>query len=212
MEMLTAKFDMSEKDLRAGSTLYVRTVRRSLILAGVLFLILAGIDVFFHFTQCCRQGDLGERILAKFELAIALGVAFYLLQRFVLIPKLARKRLRQDPVFYNGIEVEIDERGFRVRSTKTQSDWLWIDLIGTIVFLLPATAIIGWVSWPLFYNSYVIHEISNNAGGLVRWPVKLVLPVGFFLLTLQGISEIIKRIAALTGTVDRVAHYEKPLQ
>ena len=74
------------------------------------------------------------------ELAIALGVAFYLLQRFVLIPKLARKRLRQDPVFYNGIEVEIDERGFRVRSTKTQSDWLWTDLIGyrenTAVFLL----------------------------------------------------------------------------
>jgi hypothetical protein len=140
MEMLTAKFDMSEKDLRAGSALYVRTVRRSLILAGVLFLILAGINVFFHLTQCCRQGDLGERILAKFGLAIALGVAFYLLQRFVLIPRLARKRIREDPVFYNGIGVEIDEQGFRISSAKSQSNWLWTDLIGyrenASVFLL----------------------------------------------------------------------------
>lgn len=89
---------------------------------------------------------------------------------------------------------------------------MWIDLIGTIVFLLPATVIIGWVSWPLFYNSFLIQEMSNNAGGLIRWPVKLILPVGFFLLTLQGLSEIVKRIAALLGHPEHVAQYEKPLQ
>jgi TRAP-type mannitol/chloroaromatic compound transport system permease small subunit len=94
----------------------------------------------------------------------------------------------------------------------SQRTQLWIDLIGTIVFLLPATIIIGWVSWPLFYNSYLIGEISGNANGLIRWPVKLVLPVGFFSLTLQGISEIIKRIAALVGHAERIEHYEKPLQ
>lgn len=89
---------------------------------------------------------------------------------------------------------------------------LWVDLIGTIVFLLPTTIIIGWVSWPLFYNSYAIHELSNNAGGLIRWPVKLVLPIGFFMLTLQGLSEIIKRIGALQGHPELVTKYEKPLQ
>ena len=89
---------------------------------------------------------------------------------------------------------------------------LWIDLLGTIVFLLPTCIIIGWVSFPLFYNSYLIHEMSNNAGGLLRWPVKLLLPVGFFMLALQGISEIIKRIGALQGHPELVTKYEKPLQ
>ena len=89
---------------------------------------------------------------------------------------------------------------------------LWIDLVGTIVFLLPATIIIGWVSWPLFYHSFLVQEISMNAGGLIRWPIKLVLVVGFALLTLQGLSEIIKRVAALAGYDETVRSYEKPLQ
>ena len=89
---------------------------------------------------------------------------------------------------------------------------LWIDLLGTIVFLLPATVIIGWVAWPLFYNSFLIGEMSMNAGGLVRWPIKLVLFSGFCLLTLQGLSEIAKRIAALSGIEENIQEYEKPLQ
>jgi len=94
-------------------------------------------------------------------------------------------------------------------SMRTQ---LWIDIVGMLLFLLPACIIIGWVSWPLFANSYAIGEISSNAGGLIRWPVKLLLPVGFALLGLQGISEIIKRIGALRGHPELVARYEKPLQ
>jgi TRAP-type mannitol/chloroaromatic compound transport system permease small subunit len=89
---------------------------------------------------------------------------------------------------------------------------LWIDLLGGILFLLPATIIIGWMSWPIFVDSFVSGEVSNNAGGLIRWPVKLLMPLGFGLLTLQGISEIIKRIAALTGHRALIAKYEKPLQ
>jgi TRAP-type mannitol/chloroaromatic compound transport system permease small subunit len=89
---------------------------------------------------------------------------------------------------------------------------LWIDLLGAILFLLPATIIIGWMSWPIFVDSFVSGEVSNNAGGLIRWPVKLLMPLGFGLLTLQGISEIIKRIAALTGHRALIAKYEKPLQ
>ena len=69
----------------------------------------------------------------------------------------------------------------------------------TILFLMPPVLIIGWMSWPLFSNSFASGEVSSNAGGLLRWPVKLLLPLGFGLLALQGISEIIKRIAALRG-------------
>ena len=89
---------------------------------------------------------------------------------------------------------------------------LWVDLLGAIFFLLPMSVMIGWMSWPLFLNSYEIGEISGNAGGLIRWPVKLLIPLGFLLLTLQGISEIIKRIANLTGHLALEAHYERPLQ
>ena len=68
------------------------------------------------------------------------------------------------------------------------------------------------MSWPFFVESYSIHEMSNNAGGLIRWPVKLLLPVGFGLLALQGISEIIKRAAVLVGVTTLAPKYEKPLQ
>jgi len=94
-------------------------------------------------------------------------------------------------------------------SARTQ---IWIDLVGSIVLLLPVTILLCWVSWPLFYHSYMIQETSSNAGGLIRWPIKLVLPVGFALLTLQGISEVIKRIGALRGHPELVKRYEKPLQ
>ena len=81
-----------------------------------------------------------------------------------------------------------------------------------ILFLLPATLIMAYLSWPIFHNSWVENEISANAGGLVRWPVKLLLPVGFVLLSLQGLSELIKRIAMLTGHMEANLHYERPLQ
>ncbi len=89
---------------------------------------------------------------------------------------------------------------------------LWIDLLGALFFLLPMAIMIGWLSWPMFINSYTIGEISSNAGGLLRWPVKLLVPLGFLLLVLQGISEIIKRAAALAGHIGLDAHYERPLQ
>jgi TRAP-type mannitol/chloroaromatic compound transport system permease small subunit len=89
---------------------------------------------------------------------------------------------------------------------------MWVDLLGGIFFLLPMAVIIGWLSWPMFINSFHIGETSGNAGGLLRWPVKLLVPLGFLLLTLQGLSEIIKRAAALAGHGDINARYERPLQ
>ena len=67
-------------------------------------------------------------------------------------------------------------------------------------------------TWPWFLDSWHIGETSSNAGGLIRWPVKLVLPLGFALLALQGISELIKRIAALTDSYRLEYSYETPLQ
>ena len=75
----------------------------------------------------------------------------------------------------------------------------WIDLLGGLLFLLPMAGLLAWLAWPMFVDAWATHEMSPDAGGLVRWPVKLLLPVGFFLLALQGVAEIIKRIGVLSG-------------
>lgn len=77
-----------------------------------------------------------------------------------------------------------------------------IDIIGSLFFLLPMVITVLWLSLPLIAESYKIQEMSSNAGGLIRWPVKILLPIGFTLLALQGISELIKRIAFLAGRID----------
>jgi TRAP-type mannitol/chloroaromatic compound transport system permease small subunit len=89
---------------------------------------------------------------------------------------------------------------------------LWLDFVGGLVFLLPMTVMIGWLSWPMVANSWAVGEVSGNAGGLLRWPVKIMVPLGFLLLSLQGASEVIKRYAALTGRLKLDATYERPLQ
>jgi TRAP-type mannitol/chloroaromatic compound transport system permease small subunit len=76
---------------------------------------------------------------------------------------------------------------------------IWIDIFGTIFFLLPMAILIGWLGWPVFVDSFVRDEVSSNAGGLIIWPARLLVPVGFFLLAAQGISELIKRVAFLMG-------------
>ncbi len=84
-----------------------------------------------------------------------------------------------------------------------------IDIIGTLFFLLPMVIVVLWLSLPLVAESYKINEMSANAGGLIRWPVKLLLPIGFTLLALQGVSELIKRIAFLAGMIDDPNNKEK---
>jgi TRAP-type mannitol/chloroaromatic compound transport system permease small subunit len=75
----------------------------------------------------------------------------------------------------------------------------WVDAIGLVLFLIPVAVMISWMSWHGFVESYMTMEQSSNAGGLIRWPVRLVIPVGFGLLALQGFSELIKRVAFLMG-------------
>ena len=75
----------------------------------------------------------------------------------------------------------------------------WIDVFGTVFFLLPMSLLFIYLSWPVFIRTYVHNEISTNAGGLWIWPARMLVPVGFTLLGLQGLSELLKRIAFLAG-------------
>jgi TRAP-type mannitol/chloroaromatic compound transport system permease small subunit len=89
---------------------------------------------------------------------------------------------------------------------------IWLDLIGTLFFLIPSCLLLAYLSWPFFMQAYAVGEVSGNAGGLVRWPIKFVIPSGFVMLALQGVSEVIKRIAALRGEATIDAKYERPTQ
>ena len=89
---------------------------------------------------------------------------------------------------------------------------VWIDLLGLIFFLMPAMTVLLHYSWPLFLSMYRSGEVSSNAGGLIRWPAMLLLPLGFVLMMLQGLSEIIKRMGWLTHSYEMDIHYERPLQ
>jgi len=93
-------------------------------------------------------------------------------------------------------------------SRRTQ---VWIDVFGLVFFLLPMSIFIMWLSWPIFMNAWTSGEISGSAGGLIRWPVRLLVPLGFFVLSAQGISELIKRIAYLRGLIpDPVEKHKDP--
>ena len=77
----------------------------------------------------------------------------------------------------------------------------WIDIIGTLLFMFPMAILIMWLSWPVFVDAYERHEVSTNAGGLIIWPARLLVPIGFALLIVQGVSELIKRVAFLRGLI-----------
>lgn len=81
-------------------------------------------------------------------------------------------------------------------SRRTQA---WIDVFGTVAFLLPMVGLVAWLSWPVFLEAWQSGEVSNSAGGLLVWPARLLVPVGFALLGLQGLAELIKRLGFLMG-------------
>lgn len=86
----------------------------------------------------------------------------------------------------------------------------WVDVIGILVFVFPLCYMMATLGWPLFVNAYESGEMSSNAGGLIRWPVYALIPAGFALLALQSLSELIKRIAFLTGNGPDVLAHEGP--
>jgi TRAP-type mannitol/chloroaromatic compound transport system permease small subunit len=95
---------------------------------------------------------------------------------------------------------------------RSQRAKLWTDVFGLIFFLIPVCVMMVWMGEFFFQDSFEDMEISADAGGLPLWPVKALLPFGFFLLLLQGIAELIKRIAGLRGDPRFQTAYEKPLQ
>lgn len=99
-----------------------------------------------------------------------------------------------------------------VYSSLSRRGRLIVDIIGFVVLFLPIMAYFFSLTWPFFWRSFMSGETSMNAGGLILWPAKLTLPLGFGLLFLQGVSELIKRVAALKGIIDLEERYEQPLQ
>lgn len=89
---------------------------------------------------------------------------------------------------------------------------VWIDLFGLVFFLMPAMLAMLYFSFPLFARMYATGEMSSNAGGLLRWPAMLMLPLGFLMMTLQGLSEIFKRVGWLLNMYEMDTHYDRPLQ
>jgi TRAP-type mannitol/chloroaromatic compound transport system permease small subunit len=89
---------------------------------------------------------------------------------------------------------------------------VYIDLFGLLIFLLPVMGFMVWLSFPLFLKMLLSGEVSSNAGGLVRWPAMMLLPLGFSFIWLQGICEIIKRVAHLSGLIKIDTLYVKPAQ
>jgi TRAP-type mannitol/chloroaromatic compound transport system permease small subunit len=151
-------------------------------------------------TTLISAGNAASRYLISASSNAWLEVQWYLFTGIVLFGApytlKTNEHVRVD-LFYNWV------------SPRTR---LWIDVFGIILFLMPMSLILIYFTWPWFLEAFETGETSSNAGGLLRWPVKLILPVGFFLMALQGLSELIKRVAALANIAHIEFHYEKPLQ
>ncbi len=98
-------------------------------------------------------------------------------------------------VLLHNAHVRIDFVSSRLKA-RTRN---WIDLVGIVLVLFPFWLLSIKLSWPLFVQALSTGEMSQNAGGLIRWPVFMLIPLGFLLLMLQGVSELIKRILFLRG-------------
>jgi TRAP-type mannitol/chloroaromatic compound transport system permease small subunit len=97
-------------------------------------------------------------------------------------------------------------------SKMTPKQQAWLDVLGGIFFLMPMAVIIAWLSIPMVVNSIKIWEHSSDPGGLLRWPIKITIPLGFLFLAVQGVAEIIKKYAVATGVREPGKHYERPVQ
>jgi TRAP-type mannitol/chloroaromatic compound transport system permease small subunit len=102
----------------------------------------------------------------------------------------------------NGEHVKIDV----LYSHWSKRAQMWIDVFGFTCFLLPFCSAILWFGVPFFLKGFYSGEVSSNAGGLIRWPVYAMIPLGFGLLFLQGVSELIKRLAFLMGLIEDPTH------
>jgi TRAP-type mannitol/chloroaromatic compound transport system permease small subunit len=108
--------------------------------------------------------------------------------------------------FLRNVHVRIDFLSSRF-SARTRN---WIDIVGILVFIVPLSLMLIYEGWPVFERAWTSGEMSSNAGGLIRWPVFLLVPLGFALLLVQALSELIKRVAFLRGAGPDVLAHKEP--
>ena len=152
------------------------------------------------FACLVSAGNASVRYLFHYSSNGLLEIQWYMFGGIVLLGAAQTLRLNEH------VRVDI------LYSSVSDRARLLIDTIGLLLFLLPAMGYFFYLTWPFFWNSFLQQEYSSNAGGLILWPVKGLLPLGFGLVFLQGVSELIKRVAALNDIMRVDTHYEAPLQ
>jgi TRAP-type mannitol/chloroaromatic compound transport system permease small subunit len=152
------------------------------------------------FACVISAGNAVVRYLISYSSNGLLEIQWYMFGGIVLLGAAQTLRLNEH------VRVDI------LYATVSNTTRLWIDILGFTVFLLPVMAYLTYLTWPFFLNSFIAQEMSMNAGGLILWPAKALLPLGFALLFIQGLAELIKRVGALTGAMRIDTHYEAPLQ
>lgn len=157
-------------------------------------------EYFVLFAVVISAGNAIVRYLFNASSNGLLEVQWYLFAGIVLLG--ASYTLRQNE------HVRVD----LLYSTLSVRTRLFVDIFGFVVLFLPVIAFLFYLTFPFFWRSFISGESSMNAGGLILWPAKLSLPLGFALLFLQGLSELVKRIAGLSGLIELETKYEKPLQ
>jgi TRAP-type mannitol/chloroaromatic compound transport system permease small subunit len=146
---------------------------------GVAWLVLAAVLV--------SAGNAIVRKLFNTSSNAFLEIQWYLFSAVFLLAA-GHTLLRQEHVRIDVLTARLSERSRA-----------WIDIFGIVFFLMPLVIVVIGLSWPLAARAYASAEMSSNAGGLIRWPVLMLLPLGFALLGAQGVSELIKRVAFLRG-------------
>lgn len=152
------------------------------------------------FACLVSAGNATVRYLISYSSNGLLEIQWYMFGGIVLMGAAQTLRLNE--------HVRVD----LLYSNVTDRGRLWIDVFGLVIFLLPVMAYLFYLTWPFFMTSLRSGELSMNAGGLILWPAKALLPLGFALLFLQGLAELAKRLAALAGAMRLDTHYEAPLQ
>jgi TRAP-type mannitol/chloroaromatic compound transport system permease small subunit len=145
-------------------------------------------------------GNAGVRYLFSYSSNAFLEIQWYMFAGMVMLGASYTLKLNE--------HVRVDV----IYSSLSDRGRLWVDIVGIVLFLLPVVGFLVVLSVPFFTRSFLSGEMSMNAGGLILWPAKLMIPLGFILVLLQGLSELIKRVATLQGLIHPGLRYVKPLQ
>lgn len=157
-------------------------------------------DYLVLFAVLISAGNAGVRYLFNYSSNAFLEIQWYMFAGMVMLGASYTLRLNE--------HVRVDV----IYSILSDRARLWIDVVGILLFLLPVVGFLVFLAVPFFERSFLSGEMSMNAGGLILWPAKLMIPLGFALVFLQGLSELIKRVAALQGLIHPGLRYVKPLQ